>query len=288
MQCWRLALFGHPVSHSLSPRIHAAFAHSCNIGVDYQLHDVSAAALGRLLDQFRSIGGWGANVTSPHKQAAFALVSQHSARAARAGAINTLLLKNDQWYGDNTDGDGLICDLTHRHGLALKNRDVILFGAGGAARGVSYALLDAGIKRLAIINRTLASALALANELNHTRTAVVALPWDQTTLWPHHADLIINATSAGRQSRPATWDIPPHCLSPHSVVVDLDYSTSASNFLLAAQKRGVFKTIDGLGMLVEQAALSFAEWFGVHPPTSLIYAQLRDQISNGGLTTPLT
>lgn len=285
MQCVRLALLGHPVSHSLSPQIHAAFGHACNIGVDYQLFDVSAAALAGLLDRFRSAGGWGVNVTSPHKQAAFALISQHSARAARAGAINTLLVKNDQWYGDNTDGDGLICDLTHRHGLTLKNRNVMLFGAGGAARGVAYALLDAGIQRLVIVNRTPSRAFALADELNRTHPAVVTLPWDQAVFWPHHVDVMINATSVGCQSRLSTWDILPHCVTPQSVVIDLNYGNSVSSFLLAAQKRGIYKTIDGLGMLVEQAALSFTAWFGVHPSTALIYAQLRQAITTGGLTT---
>ena len=276
----RFALFGHPVSHSLSPRIHAAFAQSSRIALDYRTVDVSVDAFADALAQFGTLQGCGGNVTAPHKQTAFRLVKQHSDRAIRTRAVNTLLRKNDQWFGDNTDGDGFIQDVTQRHGLRLKNKVVLLIGAGGAARSVACALLDAEIGRLVIINRTLSHAIALASTLRNAHSAVIVVPWHQTTHWPENADLIINATSTGRQIDASPWRLPSHCLSSNSTVIDLNYGRFATPFLQSTQKMGSHNTIDGLGMLVEQAALSFALWFGVQPETSTIYAQLRHELDS--------
>ena len=278
MPCPRYALFGHPVTHSLSPRIHAAFAQSFDFALDYRIQDVSVDAFADALAHFGSQHGCGGNVTAPLKQTAFQLVMQHSDRAIRTRAVNTILRRNDQWFGDNTDGDGFIKDLTQRHGLGLKNKVVLLIGAGGAARSVACALLDAGIERLVIINRTLSHAVALASVSSNAHTAVIVVPWHKTAHWPEKADFIINATSAGRQIHASPWQLPAHCLSSYSTVIDLNYGRFALPFLQSTRKMGSHKTIDGLGMLVEQAALSFALWFGVQPETSAIYAQLRHEL----------
>ena len=158
MSSHRYAVFGHPVAHSLSPRIHAAFAQQAGIALEYTAIDAAPHDFVAALDRFADDGGAGANVTLPLKEAAYALCSDTTERARRAGAVNTLIRNGDAWHGDNTDGVGLVRDLTERHGLDLRSRRTLLLGAGGAARGVAPALLDAGIGDLFIVNRTPARA----------------------------------------------------------------------------------------------------------------------------------
>ena len=151
----RYAVFGHPVAHSLSPRIHALFAqadrHRDGLRGDRRRRRKTSPPRSR---DFAAAGGRGANVTLPHKQAAAALCARLTERARRAGAVNTLMRDGDGWHGDNTDGAGLVRDLTERHALDLRGRRTLLLGAGGAAHGVAPALLDAGIGELFIVNRT--------------------------------------------------------------------------------------------------------------------------------------
>uniref|UniRef100_UPI002FD8CAFE shikimate dehydrogenase n=1 Tax=Stenotrophomonas indicatrix TaxID=2045451 RepID=UPI002FD8CAFE len=150
----RYAVFGHPVAHSKSPQIHAAFGRQEGISLDYRSIDLAPDAFLAGLEAFASEGGVGANVTSPHKEAAFSVCTTLTARARRAGSVNTLLRKGDRWHGDTTDGIGLVRDLTDRHSLDLRGRRVLLLGAGGSARSVAPALLDAGITELVVVNRT--------------------------------------------------------------------------------------------------------------------------------------
>ena len=165
MSSHRYAVFGHPVAHSLSPRIHAAFAQQAGIAREYTAIDAAPHDFVAALDRFADDSGAGANVTLPLKEAAFAICAQTTDRARRAGAVNTLTHNEGQWHGDNTDGAGLVRDLTGRHGLDLRARRALLLGAGGAARGVAPALLDAGISELIIVNRTAERADALADAL---------------------------------------------------------------------------------------------------------------------------
>ena len=150
----QFAVFGHPVAHSLSPRIHAAFAKQTGIALEYKGIDATPEEFASALAAFAASGGVGANVTLPLKEAAFALCQRVSERAQRAGAVNTLTLQAGGWDGDNTDGAGLVRDLTDRHALDLRSRRTLLLGAGGAAHGVAPALLDAGIGDLFIVNRS--------------------------------------------------------------------------------------------------------------------------------------
>jgi shikimate dehydrogenase len=264
------AVFGHPVVHSLSPRIHAAFAKQTGIAMSYQAIDASPDELAGALASFATQGGMGANITLPHKEAAFALCQHVSERAQRAGAVNTLTHHAGGWDGDNTDGAGLVRDLTDRHALDLRSRRTLLLGAGGAAHGVAPALLDAGIGDLFIVNRSPEKADALADKLGmpgrvHTRY------WnDLRNLGTF--DFIINATSAGRES--PHIDLPFAIATRRSLAVDLSYGEAATAFLSWARAAGCGQAIDGLGMLVEQAAASFALWHGVRPDTDLIFAEL--------------
>ena len=149
----RYAVFGHPVAHSLSPAIHADFGKQTGIALDYTAIDAAPEEFTAALERFAADGGKGANVTLPLKEAAFALSASLSDRARVAGAVNTLVRNDGQWQGDNTDGAGLVRDLTERHGLDLRGRRVLLLGAGGAARGVAPALLEAGITEMVVVNR---------------------------------------------------------------------------------------------------------------------------------------
>ncbi len=263
------AVIGHPVSHSLSPRIHAAFARQTGLAMDYRAID--AEDLDDALQAFAGAGGVGANVTLPHKQRAAALCSGLSDRAQRAGAVNTLMRVGADWHGDNTDGAGLVRDLTGRNSLDLRGRRTLLLGAGGGARGVAPDLLDAGIGDLYIINRTPERADALADALGEPGRVHPRYVQDVASLGEF--DLIINATSAARND--AFPSLPMSLVGRRTTAVDLSYGEAAIAFLAWARAAGCHDAIDGLGMLVEQAAESFALWHGVRPETDAIYAELR-------------
>ena len=273
------AVFGHPISHSLSPRIHAAFGRQTGIAVDYVAIDAEPAGFEAALEAFAKAGGAGANVTAPLKEAAFALCSDATERARRAGAANTLIRNGDTWHGDNTDGAGLVRDLTTRHALDLRARRTLLIGAGGAARGVAPALLDAGIGDLFIVNRTAARTDALVDVLAQPGRVHPRYMDDLSSLGEF--DLIINATSAARSGGPAQDQqfprLPSSLVGRRSAAVDLSYGEGAIPFLAWARANGCHDAVDGLGMLVEQAAISFARWHGVEPDTDPVYGELRAQ-----------
>lgn len=266
------AVFGHPVSRSRSPEIHAAFASQAGIAVDYTSIDATVEGFAQALETFAAAGGRGANVTLPLKQAALTLCSHTSDRALRAGAVNTLTRNDGQWHGDNTDGIGLVRDLTGRLSLDLRGRRALLLGAGGAARGVAPALLDAGVDELVIANRTSERADALADALGEPSRAHSRY-WDDLI---NQGDftLIINATAASREGN-GGFSLPTQLASPRTLAVDLNYGEAAIPFLAWARAAGCRDVVDGLGMLVEQAAASFQLWHGVRPDTAPVYAVLR-------------
>ena len=266
----KFAVFGHPVAHSLSPRIHTAFGRQTGIALQYSAIDATIEGFFDALEAFAAAGGVGANITLPLKESAFALSATTTERARRAGAVNTLARLDGQWHGDNTDGAGLVRDLTGRHQLDLRGRRTLLIGAGGAARGIAPSLLDAGISSLFLVNRTPQRADALADALG-----------DPARVHPRHIgdlrelgefDLVVNATSAGRSG--GFPELPRSLLGMRSVAVGLSYGEAAIPFLAWARAHGAHRAIDGLGMLVEQAAESFALWHGVRPETDEIYAEL--------------
>lgn len=282
----RYAVFGHPVSHSLSPHIHARFGAQTGIALEYQAIDAAPVDFPAALERFAAAGGAGANVTLPLKEAAFALCATVSELARRAGAVNTLIRNDGQWRGDNTDGTGLVRDLTDRNRLDLRGRRALLLGAGGAAHGVAPALLDAGVGELVIANRTPARADALADRLGkperaHTRH------WRDLGTQGDFA-LIVNATSAGRtlggdDGGVESLALPFSLTTPRTLAVDLNYGEAAIPFLAWARAAGCRNRVDGLGMLVEQAAESFQRWHGVRPDTDPVYAELRAR--DASLTT---
>ena len=264
------AVFGRPVAHSLSPRIQAAFARQAGIAMDYVAIDTTdfEAALREFTDR----GGCGANVTLPYKQQAAAACAVLSPRARRAGAVNTMIRNGDTWHGDNTDGAGLVRDLTGRHRLDLRRRRTLLLGAGGGARGVAPDLLDAGVGDLFVVNRTPERADALADALGEPGRVHPRYFSDLGAIGEF--DLILNATSAGRDD--SFPSLPMSLVGRRTSVVDLSYGEAAIPFLAWARAAGAHDAIDGLGMLVEQAAESFHRWHGVRPDTDAVYAQLRE------------
>lgn len=269
----RFALIGHPVAHSLSPRIHAAFARQAGIAMEYDLIDANAEQFDATLADFTAQGGAGANVTLPHKARAAAICNRLSDRARRCGVVNTLIRTAAGWDGDNTDGLGLVRDLTDRHGQDLRGRRVLLIGAGGVAHGVAPALLDAGISGLFIVNRTDTRTDALADLLGEPGRVHPRNFADLDSVGAF--DLIINATSIGRAVNGGTLPLPNSLIAPRCDVVDLGYGEAAIGFLAWARASGADQLIDGLGMLVEQAAESFNCWHGVRPNADAIYAELR-------------
>jgi len=265
----RFGVIGQPIGHSLSPFIHRAFARQWGIDLDYRRIELSPENLAEGLARFTAEQGRGLNVTLPHKRAVMAHCTTLSPLAARALAVNTLTCTEDGWHGDNTDGIGLVNDLCQRHGIDLRGRRTLLLGAGGAAYGVAPALLDAGIGEMVICNRNPERADDLADALAEPERAHTRYWQDLPDL--AHFDLIINATSAGRGEGLA---LPFSLASPRCLAVDLSYGEAAISFLAWASAAGCTHRIDGLGMLVEQAAESFATWHGRRPDTDAVYAEL--------------
>ncbi len=265
----RLVLFGHPVAHSLSPVIQQAFAAQCGMTLDYDLVDVAPANFPAAVHAFFTGGGFGANVTVPHKRSAFELAEQASEAAQRAGVANVLYRDAaGRLCCDNTDGSGLVADLEGRRHFGLAGKRILLLGAGGAARGVLGPLLNAGPVSLVIANRTLARAEALAAAHGEPVQAVAMDDLGELAAF----DLVLHATSAGHAGSVPAW--PTSLLAPGTLCVDLSYGTAAAPFLRWARAGGAQRAFDGLGMLVEQAAQSFERWFGKTPQAEPVYARL--------------
>ena len=268
----QFAVFGHPVAHSLSPRIHRDFARQFGIALEYRTIDAAPEAFAEAVHAFFAAGGAGANVTLPHKGAAFALADERSEAATRAGTANVLTrLPGGQLAAHNTDGAGLVRDLAERHRVDLRGHDALLLGAGGAARAAAWALLDAGVQTLTIVNRTPETADALADAIGEP-TRAHARCWDDLATLGSYG-LIVNATSAGVLG--GGLKLPTSLVGAHALCYDLAYGTAAIPFLAWAQAAGARHAWDGLGMLVEQAAEAFALWHGQRPDTGPVYASLR-------------
>jgi shikimate dehydrogenase len=271
----RYAVIGYPIAHSKSPLIHAAFARQTGQDLEYTRILSAPDAFADTVRCFFGDGGQGLNVTVPFKEQAWRLVDAHSPRAATAGAVNTLIrLPGGGLRGDNTDGVGLVRDLTGNHGFAFAGRRVLLLGAGGAARGVLRPLLESGPAELVIANRTLDKAAALVAavaDLDPGGAMVHAC--GLADLGPVAFDLIINATSTGLTG--AVPAIAPSVLASGAWTYDMVYAETPTPFCRWGLTQGAARAIDGLGMLVEQAAESFYLWRGIRPETAPVIELLR-------------
>lgn len=264
-------VFGNPISHSKSPLIHSAFARQTGEDLSYSAILAPLDGFATSVHAFVTAGGRGANVTVPFKEQAWQLVSRRTARAELAGAVNTLLFGNTGIVGDNTDGAGLLRDITLNLHYPLLGRRVLLLGAGGAARGVSGPLLSARPASLVIANRTAARAHALAE---HFAQLGAVTGSDYSELAGQSFDIVINATSASLGD--ALLPLPPGLFAVGSLAYEMMYGRDDTPFLAFARAQGAEQLADGLGMLVEQAAEAFYLWRGVRPDISPVLALLRN------------
>ena len=262
-----LAVFGQPVVHSLSPRIHLAFGRQAGLSVAYRAIEVAPGNLADALHALAARGGVGCNVTLPLKHEARSLAHTCSKRVELAQAANTLLRDGEHWHAENTDGTGLVMDL-RRLGLDPANKRVALLGAGGAAAGVCAALLDARPTELRIYNRTVDRALALV-ERHRSLGPITAEGMDR--LGEEAFDLVLNATAQGHggQRPPVTADL----FSPNGALYDLNYGRAAQPLETWSRETGITYR-SGLGMLVGQAAESFRLWTGFEPELEPVLEEL--------------
>ncbi len=269
---------GNPIAHSKSPRIHGLFAEQTGQAMTYAALRVAEEDFDRALNAFFAEYGKGLNITVPLKRHAWRRADRHSDRAARAQAVNTLRLEADgTLFGDNTDGIGLLRDLQDNHGLSVADARVLLLGAGGAARGVLEPLLSRRPRTLRIANRTAAKAIDLAEQFSDLG-AVEGGGFEVAQLEPF--DLIVNATAASLQGDMPP--LPPQALAPGGACYDMMYAAGPTPFQRWAQELGAAAALDGLGMLVEQAAESFWLWRGVRPRTAPVIEVLRAELAKDG------
>jgi len=266
----RYALVGHPVEHSRSPFIHQLFAQQTGENLSYELIDAPPEQFETAVRGFAAAGGRGLNVTVPHKEAAFELCRIHGAEAEAARAVNTISFTRAGIRGDNTDGIGFIRDLTVNQNCAIAGRRVLLLGAGGAARGLVGPILDQTPKSLILANRTLGRAEALRDEIGAPDGLAVCRFEDLADAG--HFDIVINATSAGLKGEQSPF--PGSIVARRTFCYDLVYSLKPTPFVTWARANGARQAVQGWGMLVEQAAESFAIWRGQRPETGPILEHL--------------
>ena len=269
------AVLGNPISHSKSPQIHRAFAQQTGQIISYESTLAPVDGFAATVDNLIKQGFKGANVTLPFKIEAFALCDYLSLRAEAAGAVNTLTFANGKINGDNTDGVGLVNDITLNLGINLQGSRILLLGAGGAAQGVLLPLLNAKPSSITIANRSLEKAHFMAQKFaaNHAICNIAACNFEKLSapFLTQPFDVVINATSAGLTE--ATLNLSDEIYSPHTLAYDMMYGIETP-FMMQAQTRGA-QVSDGLGMLVEQAAEAFYLWRNVRPETAPIIKMMR-------------
>ena len=271
----RYVVIGNPIAHSKSPQIHAMFAEQTGQAISYERLLAPVEGFEQVVREFVASGGRGANVTVPFKLDAFRLADELSARAQAAGAVNTLHFRDGRITGDNTDGVGLVRDIVEGAGVSLQNKQLLLLGAGGAARGVVLPLLAESPARLVIANRTPERALELAHQFSDASTSVSPIEGCGFDELSQSFDIVINATSASLSSE--LPPVPASVFGERGFVYDMMYAAQPTPFLQLASRHGT-AVRDGLGMLVEQAAESFFIWRGVRPRTAPVYQWLRSQL----------
>lgn len=264
------AVIGNPIEHSKSPQIHAAFARETGQDMVYERLLAPLDGFAATVNAFRRAGGAGANVTVPFKEQAFALADWLSERARLAGAVNTLKFTDVRIEGDNTDGAGLVADITRNLGFGIARKRVLILGAGGAARGAILPLLAEYPALLVIANRSVDKALLLQHRFSPYG---VVEGCDYAALAGLKFDLVINATSASLTGE--QLPLPARLYAQNSLAYDMMYGTGETPFLAHARSHGAARRADGLGMLVEQAAEAFYVWRKLRPATAPVLAQLR-------------
>lgn len=271
----RYAVIGHPVKHSLSPRIHAMFAQQLNQDLTYLALEAPVDEFDDFVTALHAEGYHGLNVTVPFKEQAWEIANPRTERAQTAGAINTLIRSEDGWQGDNTDGVGLLQDLTVNLGQSLKDKQILVLGAGGAVRGVLQPLLQAEPERLHIANRTPSKAAELAESFKSDGNVSGG---GLQVVTAKTFDIIINGTASSLKGE--VPQVPDGLLSPQGLCYDMMYSAKPTAFVRWGLAQGASISQDGLGMLVEQAAEAFFIWRGTRPDTKPVLDSLRTSLSS--------
>ncbi len=262
----RYAVFGSPIKHSKSPIIHRLFAEQTGQILSYAAQEVSAEAFPGAVSGFFTAGGKGLNCTVPLKELAYRFAPQKTARAEFSKAVNTLALQADgSILGDNTDGCGLVTDLVHNHEVSLAGKRVLILGAGGASRGIIGPIMEQAPSQLMIANRTADKAVRLAEEFTPLGS-ISGCGFE--ALGQHQFDLILNATAASLSGQ--LPPLPDHLLADQGSCYDLAYGNEPTAFVRWGFAQGARLSLDGLGMLVEQAAEAFFLWRGIRPQTRLV------------------
>lgn len=270
----RFAVVGNPVSHSKSPLIHSLFATQTGKQLHYTREEVALDGFDGFVREFFEMGGTGLNVTVPFKEKAFAIAGESSDRARLARAVNTLYLNHeDRLCGDNTDGIGLIRDLRDNNNIAIAGKRVLVIGAGGAVRGALGTLAQEAPESITLVNRTLGRAQMLQQEFSNL-VRIRVHEFADALDGPY--DLVINGTSTGLQGEAPA--ISAAAIGPLTCCYDMMYGNEDTPFMSWARQRGANLVLDGLGMLVEQAAESFSIWLHVTPDTASVIDQVRSSL----------
>ena len=271
----RYAVIGFPIDHSYSPQIHRLFAEQTGENLTYTRLAAKPEEFSSAVRRFSADGGRGLNVTVPHKEAAFELADEIGPEAERAGAVNTLSFAPDgRVRGDNTDGIGFCHDVERNHGLDLREKRMLLLGAGGAARGVLAALSGAGLDEIVVANRTVRKAVDLLAAVGAPANFSVCPLSEVANREPF--DIVVNATSLGLHTKELPFS--PNCLDTRTFAYDLIYGPRQTPFVEWAKRNGTGEAVQGWGMLVEQAAESFNIWRGVRPNTAPVLKRALAQI----------
>lgn len=271
----RYAVFGNPISHSKSPQIHTLFAEQTGQSLIYSAELAEIGKFDQVVNDFIEHSGKGLNVTVPFKEDAWHRATTRSKRAQRAGAVNTLkLADNGDLFGDTTDGIGLVSDLLQNHNIQIKDKDVLIIGAGGAVRGVLEALLEQQPASLLIANRTALKAIQLADDFSDLGN-ITGCGLDEIN--DASFDIVINGTSASLHGK--LPQLPETIFNNGACSYDMMYAAEATAFMKWSAQCGAENIFDGLGMLVEQAAESFFIWRGIKPETGSVIENIRKSLS---------
>lgn len=266
------AVIGFPVAHSKSPRIHSAFARQLGVSLEYSAIEIAPGTFAEQVHRHFTDGYTGLNVTVPYKEEAYVLADQLSQRARLAAAVNTLHKTSEGIVGHNTDGIGLVHDLTERQQIPLTGKRILVLGAGGAVRGVLGPLLEQQPRELVVTNRTVLKA----EQLRDIFAPFGPIQASSMEALSGSFDVVINGTSASLNG--ALPDVSPAILRPDTITYDMMYGATDTAFNAWAKTHGVARTLDGLGMLVSQAAAAFEIWTGLKPDAEPVMQALRREL----------
>ena len=268
----KACVIGWPISHSRSPLIHGFWLRHYGIAGSYERIAVPPDELQGFLKTLGEQGYAGCNVTLPHKEGAFRTVRSADAATTRLGVVNTVFHRDGELMGTSTDGEGFLANLSsHVPSLQLRDRNIVVLGAGGAARAIVGALLDAGSRQLIVLNRTLARAEEFRRDFG---PRIVPREWSQAEMSLSNADLLVNTTSLGMTGQPALT-LALDQLPKSAIVTDIVYTPLETDLLVRARARGNI-VVPGLGMLLHQAVRGFELWFGTRPEVT---AELHDLVA---------